>query len=178
MIRSRWFIGKWREEPNRSERTNLPEELVREVTPVLKEIVETLERLGHHFLTFYNVSDAGFYPVRNRATAFCSRSDAEDAAFELLRRFPNLIGKVEVMRLRIKRGPNWLLQRVQFCSECGICSIYATMTPSGYSNWPNVDKVSQWKCKDEYECVRRSFMNMGEPGVNPKTTGPIVWVEE
>ncbi len=178
MIRNRWFIGKWRQEPNRAEgRVNLPDEVVKAVLPVMRELVETLERLGHHFLAFYNVGDGQFYNVRNLATAFCSRSDAEDAAFELLRVSPDLIGRVEVMRLRIKRGPNWLLRRVKFCAKCGTCSIYTRMKPSGYSSWPNIDKVSEWECSEPYDCFRRSRMNMGKPGVNPKTTGPIVMLD-
>lgn len=178
MIPVRYFIVKFNEQ-RKARRIEPNEEF--KVTPdvlkAVKEVAKMAKKLGHHFYSFYNFHRDEWLPERNRATAFCARGDAEDVAFEVVRKAPHLIGFVEVLALHHKVGPRWVLNRVRWCSLCGTCSIYAKLVPSGYIPSATTGRIAEWKCDDLYECVRRTFMKMSRRGTNKRATGPIVMVQ-
>lgn len=176
MIRNRWFIVKFAEE--RKLRRIDPAEKFEVQIPldVLKMVASMAQKMGHYFHHFYNIHKNEWVGIRNQATAFSARKDAEAEAFEVIRKNPSLIGLVEVHRLRWRIGPNWLIERVHFCDYCGTCSIYAELLPHRYAFQP-LSKLAAWKCKDEYECFRRQQMKMGQPWRYKGPTAELKWVE-
>ncbi len=178
MIPVRYFIVKFKEQ-RRARRIEPNEEF--KVTPsvkkALKAVAKMAKKMGHHFYAFYNSYRDEWLPERSRATAFCARGDAEDVAFEVVRKAPHLIGFVEVLALYHRVGPRFVLNRVRYCALCGTCSIYTKLVPSGYIPGAPAGKIAEWKCDDLYECVRRTSMKMSKRGANKRATGPIVMAQ-
>lgn len=178
MIPVRFFIVKFEEQRSGPRRIEPNEEFKvdRATVKAIKEIFKMAKRMGHTFYAFYNFHRHEWVSERTRATAFCSKSDAEDVAFEVIRRAPHLIGYVEVLPLRHKVGPRWVLNRVRYCSRCGTCDIFAKLKPSGYIP-TRPGKIAEWECSDEYDCFRRRLMKMSKRGRNKRATGPIVMIQ-
>lgn len=175
MIPVRFFIVRFDEQRG----TRLSNEEVK-VDPAtvkaLKEVFKMAKKMGHQFYAFYNFHRGEWVSERTHATAFCGKSDAEDVAFEILRKAPTLIGHVEVLALHHRVGPRWVLNRVTYCAECGTVSIFSKLKPSGYIPG-RPGRIAKYECASTYDCMRRRLMKMSKRGRNKRATGPIVVIQ-
>lgn len=178
MIPVRFFIVKFNEQRSGARRIEPNEEFKVDPATVkaLREVAKMSRKMGHQFYAFYNFHHNEWRSEKVRATAFCSKSDAEDVAFEIIRQAPHLIGYVEVLALRHRVGPRWVLNRVRYCSLCGTCDIFARLKPAGYIP-TRPGRIAKWECSDEYDCLRRRLMKMSKRGRNKRATGPIVMIQ-